>query len=86
VGDVLHLREWYPYETSNVITGDSPTSNVITGDSPTDVYIAKLEPHFTGRSLTVRVTHKTSGGQWGLPEGLCVLGISTHAPKRDEGE
>ncbi len=71
VGDTLHLREWQPYETSNVITGDSPT----------DVYIAKCPPHFTGRELFVRVAYKTEAGEWGLTAGrpgkpgVCVMSI-----------
>jgi hypothetical protein len=34
---------------------------------------------FTGREAWFEVVHKTEGGMWGLPEGLCVLGIRRHA-------
>lgn len=30
---------------------------------------------YTGRRILVDVTYKTSSGQWGIPAGLCVLGI-----------
>lgn len=30
---------------------------------------------YTGRMLRARVTHKTQGGTWGLPPGICVLSL-----------
>lgn len=31
---------------------------------------------YTGRSLFMRVTYKSSGGTWGLPDDLCVLSVA----------
>jgi hypothetical protein len=33
------------------------------------------EDGYTGSQVVCRVTHITPGGQWGLPEHLCVLSI-----------
>lgn len=30
---------------------------------------------YTGRVVERIVTHKTAGGRWGLPRGLCVLSV-----------
>jgi hypothetical protein len=47
---------------------------------------APREPHpeahlgtggYTGRVIEALVVHKTEGGQSGLPDGLCVLGVET---------
>jgi hypothetical protein len=46
-GDILHLREWNPDDTS-----------------------------YTGRETLVRVIYLTSGGEWGIPPGKCVMSIT----------
>lgn len=62
VGDILRLREWHPGSGTLWLDG-SPESCVV-------------DPHHTGRELRVRVTYKSSGGTWELPDKLCVLSIA----------
>lgn len=39
---------------------------------------------YTGESITAEVTYMTKGGEWGLPDDLCVMSIEVgsweHAP------
>jgi hypothetical protein len=46
-----------------------------------------LDGRYTGRRVSVKVTHITRGGQWGIPEGLCVMSIRrlTSRAARSEG-
>lgn len=37
-------------------------------------YDAKADS-YSGREIEVQVMHMTHGGEWGLPEGLCVMAI-----------
>lgn len=34
-----------------------------------------LSHGYTGQSIDVKVTYLTEGGQWGLPDDICVMGI-----------
>jgi hypothetical protein len=61
VGDVLHLREWEPFNSG----ADSFNSGA-----------DWVKPaHYTGRSIRVEVAHISRGGTWGLPADLCVMSI-----------
>ena len=64
VGDSLHLFEFVPHDRCE-------------GSGHYDFRQCCETPHglYTGRELHARVTYKTEGGKWGLPQGLCVLGI-----------
>ncbi|TFH66437.1 MAG: DUF3850 domain-containing protein [Gemmatimonadales bacterium] len=39
---------------------------------------------FTGDQLWVRVTYMTKGGDWGLPDHLCVMSIEPVGSEDDE--
>jgi len=39
---------------------------------------------YTGRELTAKVTYKINGGQYGLDNDYCVLGIEIDSPKKEE--
>ncbi len=48
-----------------------------------DCFVDAIEQHgYTGRSVRVRVTYKSDGGTWGLPDGLCVMSIEVEVPAR----
>lgn len=34
---------------------------------------------YSGRAILARVSYMTPGGEWGLPPGLCVLGLVVYA-------
>lgn len=63
-GDVLHLREWRP----DPWDGRPPPG----WDST--VY------GYTGREIRVRVTYVTFGGDWGVPDDMCVMSIAKEQP------
>lgn len=46
------------------------------------IYVVRGQPYYdacayTGRKLRVRVTYILHGGRFGLPNGMCVMGVST---------
>lgn len=59
VGDELVLREWEPARHGGF-------GQIVGMDG---------SARYTGREIRARVTYKTSGGEWGIPVGLCVLSI-----------
>jgi hypothetical protein len=67
VGDVLWLREWQPERAG---------SYKVVGTAAT--WVAR-PAHYTGRDIRCRVTYMTHAGQWGVPQGLCVMSIEVIA-------
>lgn len=65
VGDILRLREWEP----------GPGAYHINGEGWFGSSRYTVEEGYTGRSAYYRVSYMTPGGRWGLPEGVCVLGV-----------
>jgi hypothetical protein len=65
VGDTLLLREFRPHKPC--------MGSAFIYSQPCGC----KAPHgsYTGRGFTAKVTYMTPGGQWGLPDGICVLSI-----------
>lgn len=64
VGDLLWLRKYEP------CTCGAAAIPVCGGDR-----CIEAGGTYPGPEMLAEVTYMTRGGQWGLPEGLCVLGI-----------
>lgn len=62
VGDTLLLREWM--QTGTRVTERGPRGFTI-----------ETIGKYTGRETRSLVTHLTPGGQWGLPNDICVMSI-----------
>jgi hypothetical protein len=69
VGDKLSLKEFIPHKPC------AGTGRVWDNGDRTDCGCAAPHGEYTGRVLKAKVTYKTEGGEWGLPEELCVLSI-----------
>lgn len=89
------LKTW-PEPFAAILSG-AKTYEIRTADRPFKVgdwlrlreynRASSLGPgHYTGRSLLVEVTYLTPGGQWGLPDGLCVMAIRKVEPASEWGE
>jgi len=77
----VHLLKTWPEPYDAVATGQkhyeirSDDRNFKVGDH---LLLKRWDPkkeRYTGKKMQVAVTYKTSGGEWGLPTGLCVLSI-----------
>lgn len=69
VGDTLRLREFLPCKNCN---GSGQEF-----DGYMEHFPCCEKPHgtFTKRALRAKVTYMTEGGNFGLPDELCVLGL-----------
>ena len=50
-----------------------------------ELFLREYDPQtqrYSGREITVEVTYMTKGGQWGIPEGICVMSILPDYPVR----
>jgi hypothetical protein len=82
---VHELKCWPPY-FGDVLRGDK-TFEFRRDDrhySPGDVLVLrewfpKRRKHLSGRKVTVDVVYTVLGGQFGIPEGYCIMGIRRRA-------
>lgn len=77
-------------QTHELKTWSIPFHSVIIGDKKYEIrsndrdfrvgdtlLLREWEPDFgySGESVSVVVTYLTKGGEWGIPDGLCVMSI-----------
>lgn len=91
---VVHFLKTWRKPFASVVAGDKPYE-IRTDDrnyQPGDVLVLRewvheddssSNGHYSGLFVSRLVTYKTSGGSWGLPEGLCVLGMTPCDPPCD---
>jgi len=71
---------WSGQKTYEIRRWDRPFA---VGDT---LWLREWEPvlgQYTGRAVHVRVTHTTPPGQWGLPDGIGVLGFAAFRHAED---
>jgi len=80
VGKEIELKTW-PEAFDGVWDGRKPYE-IRKDDRGAEVgdvlRLREFDPNisiYSGREVTAEVTYKTKGGEWGIPIGLCVLGI-----------
>ena len=69
VGDTLLLGEWLPQPCP----GERNPSEC-------EACLLGRKGQYTGAMIRAIITHLTPGGQWGLPEDLCVMSIKLEKP------
>lgn len=69
VGDVLHLHRWDPCSRAYLRHPDACLTDAGRG----------TQDERKSLTVTCRVTYILPGGKFGLPQGLCVMGIADAA-------
>lgn len=72
VGDKLVLAEFKPHKPC------AGSGRVWDNGDRTDCGCDAPHGEYTVRSIEAFVSYKTEGGEWGLPEELCVLSLIVH--------
>jgi len=80
---VKHLLKTWP-EAFQAIVDKRKTYEIRVNDREFQVgdvlHLQEFNPEtrmYTGRDEVRRVSHMTRGGEWGLPDHLCVLALQT---------
>ena len=85
------LKTWIPY-FEEILTGNK-TFEFRRNDRDFkvgDTLLLREYDHpnlqYTGRQLSVRITYKMEGGNFGLPHKMCIMSITRTTPSPDSGE
>jgi hypothetical protein len=77
-----HTLKTWPEPFRALLAGEK-THEIRTADRPFAVgdllHLREWDPvsgEYSGRSLSVRVTYITKGGEWGIPAGMCVMSVT----------